>query len=495
MRKLTGYGPSLIVLGTTFLVLWAGPTIVRQLTWEATRQRIEQASNRLHSNDILRDLNQAHRDIADFVEPSVVHISAKQITRDRVGRDRPSLSSGSGWVYDDDGHIVTNHHVIENATKIEVQFANGQLRPAQVVGFDEFTDIAVIKVPPGMLHPATLSERESPITRGELVFAFGSPFDFRFSMSSGLVSGTGRTVGIIHNRGGTQFGYESFIQIDATINPGNSGGPLTDYLGRVVGMNTAIATNRSGEGDDGQFAGIGLAIPLHMIEPVVSQLIEKGVVAKGYLGVRAEDLSPESVSWLQQKGFIGHGVYIRFVQLDGPARAAGVRVDDIITSVDGAPIASMNQFRSEISSKLPGESIRLHGWRYDDITETGEAIIFDVTLAQLDLQASSGPAIAPPRQLPELGIGSMETNTLRRAGRFGTEYVQGVLIEDVVAGSSLDRAGIEPGAVITEVRGYPISGVDEFVRELRKGRLDQGVPVRIRSTDGTFLDVSLEVGG
>ena len=158
MRRLSGYGPSLVVLITTALILWAGPKAVKQLTYHQTRARILQAGQRLEGNDVLQQLNQAYRDIADFVEPSVVHISASQLQTDLLGRERAAVSSGSGWVYDIDGHIVTNFHVVENANRIEVQLHTGELRDAELVGFDQFTDIAVLKTRPGELHPATLAE-------------------------------------------------------------------------------------------------------------------------------------------------------------------------------------------------------------------------------------------------------------------------------------------------------------------------------------------------
>src|SRR5690606_35708911 len=125
---------------------------------------------------------------------------------------------------------------------IEVQLYNGELRPAEIVGFDRSTDIAVLKIPAGRLHPAVRRGPEAPVRQGDMVFAFGSPFDFRFSMSSGVVSGQGRSVGVIRDEFGRRSGYENFIQVDAAINPGNSGGPLTDFRGHVIGMNTAIAT-------------------------------------------------------------------------------------------------------------------------------------------------------------------------------------------------------------------------------------------------------------
>jgi serine protease Do len=454
---LSGYGPSLIVLFTAMLVLFLGPGAVQQLTYKQTKAQMIQASNRLAENNILEQLNQAYRDIAAFVEPSVVHISARQ--QNQLGRPYTSLSSGSGWLYDADGHIVTNYHVIKDVDRIEVQLASGDLRDAEVVGVDRLTDIAVLKIPAGRLHPAMRADPTDPVRQGDMVFAFGSPFDFRFSMSSGVVSGKGRSVGVIRENGLT--GYENFIQVDAAINPGNSGGPLTDHRGRVIGMNTAIATGRGNSMTEGQFAGIGLAIPLDMIEPVVSQLIEKGVVSKGYLGVIVADVSP---AFREATGFKGEGVRIRDLERGGPAEAAGVRPDDIVTHVKGQPVESTPQLQSVISSVIPGETVELTIWRSRGRGDGGDTMTIDVRLAELDLLRARGtiPPGQSSEEIPQLGIAEMATATPRIASRFGMEYVEGVVIERAVPGSELDSI-LVPGATIVSVDGRSVDDVDSFI--------------------------------
>jgi S1-C subfamily serine protease len=192
MRKLTGYGPSIIVACTALAVLLVGPRAVQHLTYAQTSARITLASKQLHDDNILELMNEAYRNIAIAVEPSVVHISALR-AGDSPSRTSPSsgLSSGSGWLYDEHGHVVTNHHVVEDARRIDVQLYNGEIRPAEIVGYDRSTDIAVLKIPSGTLHPAVRRSPDVPLRQGDMVFAFGSPFDFRFSMSSGIVSGQG----------------------------------------------------------------------------------------------------------------------------------------------------------------------------------------------------------------------------------------------------------------------------------------------------------------
>ena len=597
MRKLGSYGPSLIVLGTAVVVLWAGPQAVWRLTFAQTEARIIQARQALNDNPILQRLSQAYRDIATLVEPSVVHISTERLTSERFGERRSVGSSGSGWVYDREGHVVTNYHVIQDAERIEVQLYNGVIRQAEIVGFDQFTDIAVIKIEPGRLFPAMIAETDdigtAKVRQGDLVFTFGSPFDFRFSMSSGIVSGIGRSVGVIRDERGRPMGYENFIQVDAAINPGNSGGPLTDAQGRVIGMNTAIATGRGNGLDEGQFAGIGLAIPMDMIKPVVEQIIDSGSVRKGFLGVtvlnthetiarelevinlrdygltvgrvdvnnpafeaglqlgdvitavnnrrvrtqrdldratagvgsdetvelsvwrydpgtdRAErlrialpgvvaangfrgvwllELDDRIADWLTLLGFTGRGVRLARLELDKPALRAGLRYRDIVTQVNGVPVSTVPQLRSKISSIRPGDVVQLKIWRYEPQRGRGRDMVFNVQLEQLDMVRLTG--VIPTDQgggaLASLGLARITTNTPALSARRGTTYIAGVLVEEVVDGSSLDGR-IEVGSVIVAVMDRLVTDVDEFLLMLARYDLRQprGVRVTFIATDGT----------
>ncbi len=500
MRRFSAYGPSLIVLVTAIVVLAVGPLAVRKLTYAQTEARIVRASSRLKdSTAILEQLNQAYRDVAQAVEPTVVHISAeKRVTLER-GVQRPQLSTGSGWVWDETGHIVTNYHVVQGATDIDVQLHNGELRPATIVGYDDLTDIAVLKIDPGRLFPSARVDRTYDVQQGDLVFAFGSPFDFRFSMSSGVVSGKGRSVGVIRSPLGRSVGYENFIQVDAAINPGNSGGPLTNHRGEVIGMNTAIATQRDSALDEGQFAGIGLAIPMNMIEPVVTQLIDNdGVVFKGYLGVEPRPISTTQMQDLNRMGFVGQGVRVFEVVTDSPADRAGIRVGDIIIEVDGQDVQTTDQLRSEISSMLPDETIVLRAWRPNYDKNTGTSIEFDVTLERLNEIIVRGrlPIDQPSDRIVELGIAKMATATEALARQYGVEeFYQGVLIEDIVKNSYLQN-DIHPGTVITSVQDFNVSDVDEFLGVLRQFNLSTTVGLRATAVlpngNATIINLRLD---
>jgi serine protease Do len=478
-------------------VLFAGPLAIRQLAFEQTRTRIIQASDRLEHSDILAQINQATRDIATVVEPSVVHVGATYMERDALGNGRLGLSSGSGWIYDDQGHVVTNHHVVANAQRIEVQLYNGELREATLVGSDPTTDIAVIRISPERLHPASLANVADAVNQGDMVFAFGSPFDFRFSMSSGVVSGKGRSVGVIRDDAGRRAGYENFIQVDAAINPGNSGGPLTDYRGKVIGMNTAIATGRSRGTpslDEGQFAGIGLAIPIDMIIPAVNQLIERGFVEKSYIGVSVRDLSGEIAQRLQ---FLGNGVLLEDVYAGGPAEAAGVQILDVVTAVNGREVASGQQLRSIVSSMRPGDDVRLSIWRFDDESQTGRVMQIDVTLSRLDSLQAQG--VLDPRQqgresIEPLGIQKMATATRDNTRRLGVEYRAGVLLQELVPGSPLARSA-PAGSIIVDVMDEPVRDVEEFITELSERDLSsrRGALAKVVTPDGQTVVVTLRV--
>jgi len=498
MRKLSQFGPSVVVLVTAGVVLLVGPQVVRQLTYEQTSARISEASLRLEQNNILEQLNQAYRDIALIVEPSVVHISTQIIEEDARGRERVFGSSGSGWIYDAQGHIVTNHHVVKDATSIEVQLHTGELRTAELVGADPTTDVALLRIDPQRIHPATLSDPADRVEQGDLVFAFGSPFDFRFSMSSGVVSGLGRYVGLIRDDRGRWHGYENFIQVDAAINPGNSGGPLTDVNGRVVGMNTAIATRRRESSDqnfyEGQFAGIGLAIPIEMIEPVVRQLIQTGVVAKGYLGVRPDDIDPAVSMELRELGFHGQGVLILDTPPDGPAREAGLLPGDLVTAINDHAINSVAQLRSIVSSMLPGDIAHINVWRYNEERREGDQQIVDVPLARLDDLRATGVLPQDQRngKIPSLGIISISSSEPRFARELDVDFTPGVLVRRLAPDSPIAKT-IPIGSTIIAVADEPVTTMDQFYNQLERHDLRFGVQVTVVKPTGEKVREVLRV--
>lgn len=352
MRRFIAYGPAFVVLLTSLVVLFAAPTLVRRVGYANTSYQIKLTTQALDEDDILERINRAVRAIAVATEPSVVHIEAR---RD-IGNRMQEGSTGSGWVYDLDGHIVTNAHVIRDAETFFVHFFDGRVVDAELVGRDIYTDIAVLKVNTGEgLFPARRASRDE-YQQGDRVFAFGSPFGFKFSMTQGIISGLGRNPNTAIEIGG----YTNFIQTDAAVNPGNSGGPLIDVNGGVIGMNVAIATGRDSNGStEGQSSGISFAIPIGTIDSVVPQLINTGEVTRGYLGIQYD---PRSL-WPIENGPYAVGVRVNDVVEGFPGDKAGLMERDVIAEINGQRVTSSDILRSVIATTAPGQAIDMRVWR------------------------------------------------------------------------------------------------------------------------------------
>ena len=364
MRRFVSFGPALLVLLATVLMLLFAPRTIRSVQLALVSADVAEAQAVLERGTLLEQLNAETNAIERAVMPAVVHISASGAEDQRFGFSR---ASGSGWVYDDHGHIVTNHHVVNGATRIRVELADGRVRNAQLIGSDPRTDIAVLITD---AHPVVPVRRapEGTLRVGDRVFAFGSPFGIKFSMSSGIVSGLGRSEGA-----GFGAGYTNFIQTDAAINPGNSGGPLVDVNGRVVGMSTAIANNRDqtrredGTVDSpdlqGQSAGIGFAVPIETIDAIAGQLITYERVLRGYLGINLPPSDQQARIFLGELGFTGRGVLVADAPPDQPSSRAGLRAGDVILSIDGRETPDSAVLRAIVSVRRPGSLVDIKIWR------------------------------------------------------------------------------------------------------------------------------------
>ena len=510
MNRIRWYGPTLVLLGTMLIVMIAGPGLARRIEHARRGQYITNVRESLEDTGSLATLSEAFRKVAQVVEPSVVHIqvSMRQNARTRRGMpdedllrrffgphfrqdapfddqeddrgsdqenfdryDVPSPNAnGSGWVYDEEGHIITNYHVVGNAERIQVRFHDGSQRTATVLDSDLQTDIAILKVEGGNLHPATRAQE--PVQQGDIVFAFGSPFQFLFSMSQGIVSGKGRQLYIIPG------GYEQFIQTDAAINPGNSGGPLTNIYGHVVGMNTAIATRT------GTYNGLGFAIPVDMVTDVVDQLLAEGKVSRGFLGI---DLGERELDEKLARtfGFEGKGILVHAVMPGFPAEQAGLQAGDIITKIDDTQVRTRAQLRNLVASYKPDSTIQMEVFR------DGKTRTIDVTLTAIPERLARGGRPAPPGPdqpdareddllvLRKVGILDATALDAQVADRVGLQTTSGVLVQRVRPGSAAMAAGISPRTVITHAMDTPITTVDELVQELQKHDLTKGVRMRI----------------
>jgi len=510
MNRIRWYGPTIALLIVTLMVMLIGPGLTRELAHVHKAEQLRLVRNALDENNALAELSNAFQQVAEVVKPSVVSITVKTRGSRRPTRgpnlrrpfgprmfpdpwreqprDEPkddeemekynvphATGAGSGWVFDRDGHIVTNNHVITGrdhstiADEIVVSFADGSKHEAKVVGTDRKTDIAVLKIKGDDYHPARVAKES--VKQGEIVFAFGSPFRYDFSMSQGIVSAKGREIGILLRRQG----YENFIQTDAAINPGNSGGPLTNIYGEVVGMNTLITSTT------GAFNGLGFAIPADIIQDVVTQLIDKGQVSRGYLGISIMDLEPDMARTL---GFTGKGVLVKEPIPGTPGEKAGIQSEDIITKVDGTPVEDTQQLRFMVANKGPATKVELELFRDGKtITKTVElAEATDETLAAAGFgpdEPAPVPDDAEQLILRKLGLESVRTFTEDMAARMRVRFVPGVLVEEVRPASAAYDARVGPGTIITHVMRDKVRSVVELTDALEKYTLTDGVRVRI----------------
>lgn len=543
MKNNRTYGPSLVLVVCTIGLLLGGPSVMRRLAYADQAARVEGSRERVRTSALV-SINEAQRELAKMVKPSVVHLQVMKKPQPmsegmqrriqdylreqynlpddydfenderfggRGGRrgggrgedneryreydaEQP-FGSGSGWVYrhtNGETYIVTNHHVVEDADTIEVKFSDKSTRKATLVGEpDPKTDIAVLKVKNGELHPAVLSD--GVVEQGELVFAFGSPFQFDFSMSQGIVSGQGRELGILRDVGG----YENFIQTDAAINPGNSGGPLMNIYGEVIGMNTAIATQT------GSYSGLGFAIPADMIRHIVRQIIDNGSVRRGFLGIQIGELDPDMA---RSFGYDGQGVLVSdLVGSDSPAGKAGIRTGDIIVEIEGRPVRSGAELRRSVAAIAPDETIKVKVYR------DGKYKDFRVTLAEYpkDPVAMGGGGRFRPEPQEEKDEEREDLEPLRRLGLEGVETLnddvaeqfsvdldevsEGVVVTEVRRGSVAESKRLFPGMVITQVMGRDVSSVRELAREIGKHELAEGVRLRVvTAAGGQFVFLQLK---
>ncbi len=447
MRRFITLGPAAVVLLTALAALLAAPEIMQRTEAQQARAQVTLARQELVQDDILLRINRATRAIAQSVEPGVVHLMSA--SRFSAG------AAGSGWVYDDQGHILTNAHVVGGSDYVRVQLYTGRTMSAEVVGVDVFTDIAVLKAEDSTGMVALPRATGEMPQQGDRVYAFGSPFNFKFSMSEGIVSGLGRDP----NTGAAGSAFTNFIQTDAAVNPGNSGGPLIDVRGRVIGMNVAIATGSSGDSlenpREGQSAGISFAIPLSTIESVADQLIETGRVARGRLGIAFGGFRGGQRPIIDNDIFMGFGVVVGQVTDGGPAERAGIQANDVIESIGGQAVPTPDILRAVVNTMRPGKELSVRVWRDGDPIET------TVVLDELDsINAIGGPTEFMLDRHVGLDI------RLDNRGR--------VYVDETRDESAARRAGFEPGQQIVAIDGRNVETYSEFLDAIAESRIGLG---------------------
>ncbi|MCS7208792.1 MAG: PDZ domain-containing protein [Fimbriimonadales bacterium] len=432
----------------------------------------------------LASLESALMRIAEAVQPTVVHIRATrrvatlprdeemqeflfEFGRGRIQIPRPRVEGqGSGVIIRSDGYIITNDHVVDGATDVEVTFHDGTKAKGEVLRAPS-ADIAVIKVNRRNL-PAALLGDSSSVKPGQIVFAIGSPFGLENTLTMGVISAVGRRE-VIPGAGRTRF-YPDLIQTDAAINSGNSGGPLVNSRGEVIGINTAIATGNFLGGN----VGIGFAIPINRVKTIVQQLLEKGTYQRGYLGVEPTDVPAEMKEELK----VEQGVLIRSVDRDTPAYRAGIQAGDIITEVDGTPVRNETHFRELIGDKEPGTKVKLK------VLREGKPLNLEATLEVHPEDAKDASRTRAERSdadtstLDRLGItvGEVPPALQRELGDGQGAYVRSVDSDSPAAGE------LEAGDVIVAVNNAPVRTAADLERALSRVPSGRTVQMRVLRT-------------
>src|SRR6266403_766915 len=390
--------------------------------------------------DVVHQLNNAFAKVFETVAPGVVIIETSKKSeisessplddlffqgppdenrsRRNPGTPRPVQSEGSGFIVRPDGYILTNVHVIEDADKIAVKLRDGREFPARVVGADERTDIAVIKVEGKDLPVVQLGDSDA-VRVGQFAFAIGAPFKLDYTFTYGVISGKGRSK--LLQTG--SYSISDYLQTDASINPGNSGGPLCDIDGKVIGMNTLI---------NGMNRGLGFAIPINMAKEIGAQLIAGHKIMRPWLGIRIETLGDDPTTRDLFKG-ADKGVVVRTIEADAPASKSDLRPFDQITHVDGTPIDSDSQLQHEILKKKIGQKLELTVWR------KGQTVKLPIKTGELpnDITQASNQPLQPlePKRSRDSGIGKfglqVQELTQEVAKRLQLPVERGVIVTDV----------------------------------------------------------------
>jgi len=355
----------------------------------------------------------------------------------------PGPSLGSGVIVSSDGFIVTNSHVIDGADEIKVSLSSGVDVQASVVGKDPKTDIAVIKVPRAGLKPAAFAD-SSKASIGDVVLALGYPFGIGQTVTMGIISATGRgNIGLED--------YEDFLQTDAAINPGNSGGALVNAQGQVVGINTAILSR------DGGNQGIGFAVPSNLARQVMGSLISRGRVVRGYLGLTAQDLTPDLARQFEASG--SGGALVSDVIPGGPAAKAGLRPGDVLLDFDGHAVADSRALRLQAGQTAPDRPVPL------TLQRAGKIVRTKVTLREIKPEPEQEPGAA----VESLAGAVLEDLTPEMHGKLDVPGdVRGALVTAIERGSPAFDSGLRPGDVVTEVGRRPVASAGDVWRTARR---------------------------
>lgn len=400
--------------------------------------------------------------------------------------DMKSQGSGSGVIVSEDGYIITNNHVVENAIEngIEVVTNDSKRFKAKLIGTDPLTDVAVIKIEEKNLSVAALGNSEN-LQVGEWVLAIGSPLGLSSTVTAGIVSYIGRRIDIIND----SYGVENFIQTDAAINPGNSGGALVNIYGEVIGINTAIATTNA------RYQGYGFAIPINLAKNVAENLIENGKVERGYIGVQIQSIDETiaKASGLDKP----EGVLVQDVLENGAAKNAGIISGDIILSVDGKSVKSANELQAYVASKRPGDIVEIKIWRdKNKITknvklkareEKGTEIALNQKNENLD---NAEEISSKPIKFDKLGF-TISKLDLRLKNERKSE--SDVLVSEVTRFEEAESRGLRVRDIIVEADKNSIRTINDFKKIIESKKSGDALMLRVKDERNTTRYVALEI--
>ena len=360
-------------------------------------------------------------------------------------------SLGSGFVLDEEGHILTNHHVVQGADEVLVVLADGTQTEAEIVGRDPKTDIALIKVDVDVeLLPVNLGNSDG-VRVGDWVLSIGNPFGFTHTLTAGIVSAKGRVL--------DAGPYDDFIQTDAAINPGNSGGPLFDTGGRVIGVNTAIVSPSGG------YAGVGFAIPIDLVIEILDDLKETGQVTRGWLGVMIQNLNEDMAETLGIE--TPSGALVADLVEEGPAAEAGLVRGDVIIDFAGTAIVDVRDLTRVVASKRPGTKAKVQVLRPRKGKKGATRKTVSVVVGTFPSESEEGTlAWEESGVWDRLGFEVQDLDAVL-AERLGTDDPSGVVVTKVRKGGPADESGIKPGDVIREVNQEPVADVEGLRERLR----------------------------
>jgi len=427
--------------------------------------------------------------VAKVDTPAVVNISTTQVVKNPLASDNQGDSNdpfqefyrqflgdaprtfrtqslGSGFIIRSDGYIVTNNHVVDGASEISVKLSDSRHFPATVVGRDEKTDVALLKIDAQNL-PVVAFGNSDALQVGESVMAIGNPFGLEGTVTTGIVSAKGRVIG--------EGPYDNFIQTDASINPGNSGGPLVNQAGQVVGIDTAIVSQSGGS------VGIGFAIPINEAKSILPQLQAQGHVTRGWLGVSIQPMTAELAKafHLEQD----HGALVAQVMPDSPAATAGLKTGDVIVEFDGHTVSKAGDLSRLVAGATVGQAATLR-------------LLREGTPLTLTAQIATLPE---PQQVAEVGNAGRKSLgitvrplTPALARRLEVPDKTGLVVARVADGSPAADAGIQPGDVIVEVDRKPVGSVAELLQAIAAQKAGEPTLLRIHRKDASLF-VAIEM--